>query len=147
MSRRAYSPAVTISRRVLPVIPVLGAVAAGRLTAVAVGRSLPRTRTQALVLALVPVALVYPAARTSARDRSAVVREVAGVVAMAGVAVLALRDGDGRRVTAAGWLAHAAFDLLHEKGADSRLPDWYPGVCAGFDAGVAWELMRHRSAI
>lgn len=120
---------------------MLGAVAAGRLTAVALRKSLPRIDTRALVLSLVPVALAYPAARRSARDKPAVVREVAGVAAMSAAAVLALRGTDGRRIAAAGWLAHAAFDLLHEKGPDSRLPDWYPSVCAGFDAGVAWEVM------
>ncbi|MDI9902860.1 hypothetical protein QM716_23675 [Rhodococcus sp. IEGM 1409] len=45
-----------------------------------------------------------------------------------------------RRLVAASWAVHPIFDLLHERGPDSRLPDWYPAICAGYDLGVAGLL-------
>lgn len=62
---------------------------------------------------------------------------------MALLATRALRRDRARQVAAWGWLAHAAFDLVHEPGDGSLLPDWYPAVCAGFDVGVAWDLLAH----
>jgi hypothetical protein len=47
-----------------------------------------------------------------------------------------------RRVVAIGWAAHAAFDLLHEGGTDTRLPRWYPALCAGFDLVLAERLVN-----
>jgi hypothetical protein len=114
----------------------LGAVAA-RLTQRSLGPRFDRVSA----LSLVPVALVYPLARRSLEDRSAVHREVMSVAAMTGVAIAA-RGAHGRRVAALGWLAHAAFDLLHERGHDSLLPDWYPAACAGYDAAYAAVLIQ-----
>ena len=74
-------------------------------------------------LTLVPVALIYPLARRSFDDRPAFAREVAGVLTMGAVAAVAVRSPSVRAVAVAGWLAHAGFDLTHDRGADSRLPD------------------------
>ncbi|MFC5727555.1 MULTISPECIES: hypothetical protein [Nocardioides] len=60
------------------------------------------------------------------------------------VAALALRSGRAGQVAASGWLAHAVFDLTHEPGSGSLFPAWYPAVCAGFDVGVAWDLLTER---
>ena len=95
---------------------------------------------RASALTLVPVALVYPLARRSSEDRPAVAREVLGVAAMAAVASAA-RGPRVRRVAVLGWLAHAGFDLVHDRGDDSRLPDWYPAACAGYDAAYAAVLL------
>jgi hypothetical protein len=94
-------------------------------------------------LALVPVALIYPLARNSLDDRHAVIREVLGVAGMAAVAAAA-RGHRVRRVAAAGWLAHAGFDLLHDRGDGSLLPDWYPAACAGYDAAWASVMVSRR---
>lgn len=95
-------------------------------------------------LTLVPVALVYPLARRSVDDRAAVAREVLGVVAMAAVASAA-RGPRVRRVAVAGWVAHAGFDLAHDRGEGSLLPDWYPAACAGYDAAYAAVLLTGHS--
>lgn len=89
------------------------------------------------------MALVYPMARRSLDDRPAVTREALGVASMAVVAATA----HGRRVrgiAAAGWLAHASFDLLHDRGEGSLLPDWYPAACAGYDAAWAATMLADR---
>ncbi|MDO7867196.1 hypothetical protein [Nocardioides jiangxiensis] len=117
--------------------------ALGKASAVAVRRIAPGSSTRLLTLALVPVALVYPVARRSATGSGgAVVREAGGVLAMAAVVAAARRTTRPELVTAAGWLAHAGFDAVHDPGHGSRLPDWYPAFCAGYDAGVAADLLR-----
>jgi uncharacterized membrane protein YfcA len=122
-------------------LAVLAGVGGGRLTAIALRAVVPASRSRVLSASLVPVALVYPLARTAVDDRRAVLREVGGVAVMAAATALAARSDRSTRVTASGWLAHAAFDLVHDPGRDSRLPGWYPALCAGFDAGVAWDLL------
>lgn len=122
-------------------LAVLGGVGGGRLTAITMRAVMPASRSRVLAFSLVPVALVYPLARTAVRDKQAVLREIGGVAAMAAATALAARSDRATRVTAWGWLAHAAFDLVHDPGRDSRLPGWYPALCAGFDAGVAWDLL------
>jgi hypothetical protein len=47
-----------------------------------------------------------------------------------------------RRLVAAGWLAHAVFDNVHDKGPTSRLPEEYPAACAGYDVALAGLLLR-----
>jgi hypothetical protein len=69
-----------------------------------------------------------------------VTREVLGVAAMAAVAATA-RGPRVRAVAVAGWLAHAGFDLAHDRGDGSLLPDWYPAACAGYDAAYAVVLL------
>ena len=66
-------------------------------------------------------------------------REWIAVLATAAVYVGAsiLPAQGAARLTAGGWLAHAVFDYGHDRGVSSRLPQWYPALCAGFDVGVA----------
>ncbi|WP_244993218.1 hypothetical protein [Rhodococcus qingshengii] len=56
------------------------------------------------------------------------------------VGALVLPPGTARRLVAASWAVHPIFDLLHERGPESRLPDWYPAICAGYDLGAAGHL-------
>ncbi|WP_244931019.1 hypothetical protein [Nocardioides sp. W7] len=123
-----------------PVAVAVG-VGCGRLTAVAVRGLAPAARLRVLSLSLVPVALVYPLARTAVPDKRAILREAGGVAAMGFVAALAVRRDRANQVAAGGWLAHAAFDLIHDPGGGSLIPRWYPALCAGFDVGVAWDLL------
>jgi hypothetical protein len=121
----------------------LAGVVAGALVARLSRRALGPRFDRASALTLVPVALIYPLARRSLEDRPAVTRELLGVAAMTGVAVAARGPRVGR-LAAAGWLAHAGFDLLHDRGDGSRLPDWYPAACAGYDAAYAAVLVAGR---
>ncbi|WP_462375148.1 hypothetical protein [Rhodococcus erythropolis] len=56
------------------------------------------------------------------------------------VGALVLPPSTARRLVAASSAVHPIFDLLHELGPESRLPDWYPAICAGYDLGVAGHL-------
>jgi hypothetical protein len=95
---------------------------------------------------LVTAAAIYPAARAG-RDAGAavVVREAVALAATGAVLVAALARRSSvtaRRAVAAGWLAHAAFDNLHDRGPTSRLPAWYPAACAGYDIAIAGLILR-----
>jgi hypothetical protein len=94
---------------------------------------------------LVTAAVIYPAARVGREvGKGTAVREnvaVGATVAVLGAAVATRRSRSARRIVAAGWLAHAVFDNLHDRGATSRLPSWYPAVCAGYDVAVAGLLL------
>jgi hypothetical protein len=85
-------------------------------------------------------AVIYPIGR---RDRFGDGLERATLVAstaLAGTAV-ALPSKRARLLLAAGWLSHAAFDAAFAKrSAGSRIPSWYPPMCAGYDAMVALRL-------
>lgn len=118
--------------------------ALGKASAAGLRRVAPDSSTRLLALALVPVALVYPAARrTASGSGAALLREAGGVLAMATVVAAARRTTKPEVVTAAGWLAHAGFDAVHDAGEGSRLPGWYPAFCAGYDAAVAADLLVH----
>ena len=68
-------------------------------------------------------------------------RRSCGVTAVA-VAACRQLPPTGTRIAAAGWASHALFDLAHRHSEGSRLPDWYPAVCAGYDLVVASHLAR-----
>lgn len=87
---------------------------------------------------------VYPTARKQWRPDAAAARELLGLVGYTAVAVAACRQlpPTGTRIAAAGWASHALFDLAHRHSEGSRLPDWYPAVCAGYDLVVASHLAR-----
>lgn len=118
------------------------ALAAGNLKVVA---SEPSTRQTVLWAGgLAVAAAVYPIARKRWKPDAAAAREVVGLVAYSAVAVAACRQlpPAGTRIAAAGWASHALFDLAHRHSEGSRLPDWYPAVCAGYDLVVASHLAR-----
>jgi hypothetical protein len=121
----------------------VGAVLAG-LSELAVTRFAAARRVPLFAVGLVVAAAVYPLFRSS-RPRSApVVRELAALLAFGAVGTAAVRgrSSNAARVVAAGWAAHALFDLVHDGGRHSRIPDWYPAFCAGYDLGVAAILVR-----
>lgn len=92
---------------------------------------------------LVVAALIYPAARRSVGTGGLAV-EAAVVAATGALAASAARweSVTARRVLAGGWASHALFDALRGASADSRLPGWYPAVCAGYDVAVAARVAR-----
>jgi hypothetical protein len=93
---------------------------------------------------LVACALVYLVAgllRGEVRRSRLMWAQVAGVVgfgAVAGVA-LVIDPGVGRYLVAAGWLAHAGWDLAHFR-AGLVVPTWYALACAVVDAFVGVSL-------
>lgn len=109
---------------------------------------MPRYRTPSYAAGLMVAAAVYPVARQgqarlgSMIDVSIPTREWSAVAATFAVffGALVLPSSSARRLVAASWAIHPIFDLLHERGPDSRLPDWYPAICAGYDLGVAGLL-------
>lgn len=60
--------------------------------------------------------------------------ETAGVIGFGAITLLALAmDGQpARYLLAAGWLAHAAWDVVHHR-ADRIVPRWYAEYCAVVD--------------
>jgi hypothetical protein len=106
-------------------------------------RHAPRHRFAMQVAGLPVAAAVYPVAR-SKRDVSAhVLREALALIGFTALTAVAARNdaARGARLLAAGWVGHAAFDLVHDAGPHSRIPEWYPPFCAGYDVGVAAGLL------
>jgi hypothetical protein len=99
----------------------------------------------AAAVGLVTAAAIYPAARAGREtSRGVVVRETAGLIgagAVLAAAVAKRGSATVKRAVAAGWLAHAVFDNLHDRGPTSRLPGWYPAACAGYDIALAGLLL------
>jgi hypothetical protein len=52
------------------------------------------------------------------------------------------RPARRRQLVAAGWLAHAGFDAAFVPHDGSRIPAWYPAMCAGYDVALAGRLAR-----
>ena len=90
---------------------------------------------------LVAAALIYPASRRSF-GTPGVATEAWVAVAAGGLTWVAanLDPAAARRLVACGWAAHALFDMLRGPSSDSRLPAWYPAMCAGFDVALAATL-------
>ena len=105
---------------------------------------MPRYRSAGSALGLAIAAAIYPLARGRWAAGAAPAREIAALLAFSALAASVAR-GDAnlrtRGALAAGWSAHAAFDMLHDSGDDSRIPAWYPALCAGYDLGVAGCLL------
>ena len=93
---------------------------------------------------LVTAAVIYPAARRDHGLSGALVVEAGVVLATTALAAVAAggSPATGRRLLAVGWASHALFDLGQGPSADSRLPSWYPAVCAGYDLAFAARIAR-----
>lgn len=112
----------------------------GWVAAQAVRRIEGRAGVVASGVGLVGAALIYPAARRELGPGVALEAAVlAGASALTAAAAKA-DSGTGRRLVAAGWASHALFDFLQGASDDSRLPGWYPSVCAGYDVAYAARL-------
>jgi hypothetical protein len=113
---------------------------------VATRRTLPSRLVPAAAAGLVTAAVIYPAARVGREAMPGVAGpEWLAVAATTGVLAAASRRSSSpavRAVVAGGWFAHAIFDRLHDRGPGSRLPSWYPAVCAGYDIATAGLLLR-----
>jgi hypothetical protein len=116
----------------------------GAATAEPVRRLGGRRGVVAAGVGLVTAAVIYPAARRDHAVSPAHVVEGAVVIGASALAVLATKGSPrtGRRLLAVGWASHALFDFGQGPSADSRLPDWYAEVCAGYDVAFAAQLLR-----
>lgn len=124
------------------VAAVLGAGAA--LAIGATGEKVaPGRRTELAGVGLLTAAAIYPAAR---RRSFGDLKEKAVLVAACGVVVGAgVRGGRrGRALVAGGWFAHAGFDAAFTPHRASRIPSWYPAMCAGYDVALAARLATAR---
>ncbi len=117
--------------------------AAGYGADAATTRLAPRLRGAGAAAGLVTAAAIYPLARRRLAVDAALTREVAGVAATGAVAVAARRlpATPARRILGIAWAAHAAFDAVHTRSPDSRLPAWYPAMCAGYDIALGARLV------
>lgn len=115
----------------------------GAASAEPVRRLSPRGSVFAAGAGLITCAVIYPAARRNHAPSAGLVIEAATVFATTALAAYAATKSPtaGRRLLAAGWASHAAFDALAGPSDDSRLPSWYAPVCAGFDVGYAARLV------
>ena len=122
------------------------AAAAGAVAAAVTDVSLrgQRSRTPLSAAILVGAALVYPVAGGASPARNVVRREKvsAGAALAVAVAAVALPDRPARAVVASGSVLHALFDQMHTVSMGSRLPRWYPALCAGYDLAMAAALSR-----
>src|SRR3954452_5956607 len=89
-------------------------------------------------------AAIYPAARRRWQLDGRSAGELLGVLGYGAASVLAARRPRPRanRLLAAGWASHALFDAAHGHDESSRLPRWYPALCAGYDLVVCGHLAR-----
>jgi len=136
-------------------MPETGAVAASTAGVIA-GAGLAelfvrRTRTLPIdervgyyAVGLAIAAAIYPANRREWRLDRSTVGELLGLVGYGAASVLAAQRPrpQANRLLAAGWASHALFDAAHGHDESSRLPRWYPALCAGYDLVVCAHLMR-----
>jgi hypothetical protein len=125
-------------------IPIVAGAVLGAVTAEPVRRLKGRVGVIGAGAALVTAAVIYPASRREHPMNAAHLVEGAVVVAASTLAAISVSSSPsvGRRLLAAGWAAHALFDFGQGPSADSRLPDWYAPVCAGYDFAFAAQLLR-----
>lgn len=124
-----------------------GVFAGAGLAEVAVrgARRLPAEQQVMLYAAgLVIAAAVYPAARRHWQLDRTSAGELLGVVGYSAASLIAARRPRpwATRLLAAGWASHALFDAVHRHDEGSRLPRWYPALCAGYDLVVCGHLVR-----
>lgn len=103
-----------------------------------------RTSVVGAGVGLVTAAVIYPAARRehAASQALAVEGAVVGGTVLLAILAAGRSTATGRRLLALGWAAHALFDVGQGPSEDSRLPGWYPALCAGYDLALAGQLLR-----
>ena len=108
-------------------------------------RRLPaEQRVPTYAAGLAVAAAIDPAARRRWRLDRRSAAELLGVLGYGAASVLAARRPEPRasRLLAVGWASHALFDAAHGHDEGSRLPRWYPALCAGYDLVVCVHLAR-----
>ena len=106
-------------------------------------RFMRRFRVPGAAAGLVTAAAIYPLARRRLSADGAMAREGAALAATVGLAAVSARmpNRAARSVLGLSWAAHALFDATHETTGQSRLPSWYPALCAGYDLTYGARLI------
>lgn len=100
-----------------------------------------RRRRRVLGYGLIAAAAIYVVFAAVAGDVRAVLVEIVGLGAFAGIAVIGIRRS--ANILALGWVAHVAWDVLfHSMTHSGYAPWWYPAACIGFDLAVAADVLR-----
>jgi peptidoglycan/LPS O-acetylase OafA/YrhL len=136
-----YVERMSVSKTVMSIAAGLALAGASES---ALARFAPRHRIPLLGIGLGAAAAVYPLARSQRPRTAPVVREMTALAVFGAIGAIAAHSPSSSvgRVVAAGWVAHALFDLVHDTGEHSRIPGWYPAFCAGYDLGVTAILLR-----
>jgi hypothetical protein len=94
------------------------------------------------VLTAAVVYLSWGTARGELGERGWLAVQTAGVLAFGtvAIAVVAVDLSSAAYVMAAGWLAHALWDVVHHR-ADKVVPRWYAEACMATDLTVAASLV------
>jgi hypothetical protein len=117
---------------------------AGLAAALVLSVSLPPARWVGVTF-LVAATCGYPLsglARGHLRGASTIAVQAAAVLGFTalGIGALLLAGPAGHFLLAAGWLAHAAWDLAHHR-ADRMVPRWYAEACAVIDVVTGLALI------
>jgi hypothetical protein len=125
------------------VLAAAAGLVAGIASDIATDRLRHRSRLDVATIGLVVATAIYPIAR---RQRFGTIGEKAVLATAAAVALGSVRK-PGRRaeILATGWIAHAAFDAAFTVHDESRIPAWYPAMCAGYDVGIGVRLLVARA--
>lgn len=121
---------------------VAGVIGGGAALAVdrAVSRTMPNARTESAAAGLLTAAAIYPLARR--RGFGSLGEKVVLLGASGVVAAAAAMPKQRTQLIAGGWIAHAAFDAAFRDDANvSRIPSWYPAMCAGYDVALGASLL------
>jgi hypothetical protein len=94
------------------------------------------------VLLAAVIYLTWGTARGDLGDRRLLTAQTAAVLAFGAVAIaaVAVDPAAGRYVLAAGWLAHAAWDVVHHR-LGRVVPRWYAETCLTADLVLAAGLL------
>jgi uncharacterized protein DUF6010 len=123
---------------------LLGGAALGVATDAVLAR-LPREKARLLAgLALATAGGAYLGFGVADGRRTALLVQSGEFLAFGAVAYLGVQR-DSPALLGGGWLAHAAWDVLHHRGGGpTRVRPWYPPACAGYDAAVGVPLLTGR---
>ena len=94
------------------------------------------------VLTAAVIYLTWGTARGDLGERRWLTAQTAGVLVFGAVAIAVVASdlASARYVLAAGWLAHALWDIVHHR-ADRVVPRWYAETCLVTDLTVAAVLL------
>jgi hypothetical protein len=142
---RSRGPSGTLTRRWPTALRVLVGVAAVTASLAVLSPLPERVQTSVsawCVLLAAVIYLVWGTARGDLAARRWLTAQTAGVLGFAAVAVVAAATDPAvaRYVLAAGWLAHAGWDLVHHH-ADRVVPRWYAELCMVCDVLIAGALL------
>lgn len=121
---------------------LVGAVG-GHVLALVAGRSPERT-AHLFAHALVVAAFIYVAFAMASMESAWLAVEIAGLLIFVGFASLGLKRSLSWLWL--GWALHILWDAgIHLVAETTFVPAWYPALCIGFDAVVAYHVYRLQS--